>query len=303
MRAQVGGQTGPLKFIQQLFSRGNEMVESITIARRVRSIVSAGLVISVALACTAVVARAAEPIATVGPTTSPTGGQTALGTVSSGGQTDVCLDQQHSGANPGTTSSTNVIQLADRSCTVAAGSPTTAGGSSGSGSGGGTQSNATAPANSSTQTSSSKPSPSSGSATTSRRSAGFSTTSSAIASVSAANARGLRITHVRYKLVNAKAGKRLRVVVTLRDRKHHPVRAAIVSLNRLAGAKSTLPGLRLGLSNRKGQATFVVQLKKSMFGHRVLLRIGARTPSARVLKVGSVLVPKPRKVVRQIAAG
>jgi hypothetical protein len=280
------------------------MVESITIARRVRSIVSAGLVISVALACTAVVARAAEPIATVGPTTSPTGGQTALGTVSSGGQTDVCLDQQHSGANPGTTSSTNVIQLADRSCTVAAGSPTNAGGSSGSGSGGGTQSSATAPANSGTQTSSSKTTTSSRSATKSRRSAGFSTTSSATtASVSAANARGLRITHVRYKLVNAKAGKRLRVVVTLRDRKHRPVRAAIVSLNRLAGAKSTHPGLRLGLSNRKGQAAFVVQLKKSMFGHRVLLRIGARTPTARVLKVGSVLVPKPRKVVRQIAAG
>jgi hypothetical protein len=279
------------------------MAESITIGRRVRSIVSAGLVISVALACTAVVARAAEPIVTVGPTTSPTGGQTALGTVSSGGQTDVCLDQQHSGANPGTTSSTDVIQLADRSCTA----PTTAGGSSGSGSGGGaggTQSSATAPANSATQASGSKTSTSSRSATTSRRSAGFSTTSSATtASVSAANARGLRITRVQYKFVNAKAGKRLRVVVTLRDRKHRSVRAAIISLNRLAGAKSTLPGLLLGLSNRKGQAAFVVQLKKSMFGHRVLLRIGARTPSARVLRVGSVLVPKPRKVVRQIAAG
>jgi hypothetical protein len=285
------------------------MAESITIARRVRGIVSAGLVISVALACTAAVARAAEPIVTVGPKTSPTGGQTALGTVSSGGQTDVCLDQQHSGANPGTTSATDVIQLADRSCTLAAptASPTTAGGSSGSGSGGGaggTQSSATAPANSSTQASSSKTTTSSRSATTSRRSAGFSTTSSATtASVSAANARGLRITHVRYKLVNAKAGQRLRVVVTLRDRKHRPVRAAIVSLNRLAGARSTLPGLRLGLSNRKGQAAFVVQLRKSMFGQRILLRIGARTPSARVFRVGSVLVPKPRKVVRQIAAG
>jgi hypothetical protein len=276
------------------------MVESITIARRVRSIVSAGLVISVALACTAVVARAAEPIATVGPTTSPTGGSTALGTVSSGGQTDVCLDQQHSGANPGTTSPSGAVQVADRSCPVAAGSPTTSGG----GGVGGAQSSATGPATSRTQTSSSKTTTSSGSATTSRRSAGFSTASSATtASVSAANAHGLRITHVRYKLVNAKAGKHLRVVVTLRDRKHRPVRAAIVSLNRLAGAKSTLPGLRLGLSNRKGQAAFVVQLKKSMFGHRLLLRIGARTPSARVLKVGSVLVPKPRKVVRQIAAG
>jgi len=284
------------------------MAESITIARLVRSIVSAGLVISVALACTAVVARAADPVVTIGPTTSPTGGQTALGTVASGGQTDVCLDEQHSGANPSTTTTpTGVVQLADRSCTVAAGSPTTAGGSSGSGSGGGgggTQSSATTPANGSTQASSSKTSTSSRSATTSRRSAGFSTTSSATtASVSAANARGLRITHVRYKFVNAKAGKRLRVLVTLRDRKHQLVRGAIVSLNRLAGAKSTLPGLRLGLSNRKGQAVFVVQLKKSMLGQRVLLRIGARTPSARLFRVGSVLVPKPRKVVRQIAAG
>jgi hypothetical protein len=272
------------------------MAESITIARRVRSIVSAGLVISVALACTAVVARAADPIVTVGPTTSPSGGSTAVGTVASGGQTDVCLDQQHSGANPGTTSPTGAVQVADRSCTAAAGSPTTAGGSSGSGAGGGsgTQSSAT----------SSKTSTNSRSATTTRRSAGFSTTSSATtASVAAANARGLRITQIRYKFVNAKAGKRLRVLVTLRDRKHHLVRAAIVSLNRLAGAKSTLPGLRRGLSNRQGQAAFVVQLKKSMFGHRFSLRIGARTPSARVFRVSSVLVPKQRKAVRQIAAG
>jgi hypothetical protein len=282
------------------------MAESITIARRVRSIVSAGLVMGVALACTAVAARAADPIVTIGPTTSPSGGQTALGTVASSGQTDACLDQQHSGANPGTTTSpTGAVQVADRSCTVAAGSPTTAGGSTASGGGGsGTQSSATGATNSSTQTSNSKTSTSSRSATASRRSAGFSTTSRATtASVAAANARGLRITHVGYKLVNAKAGKRLRVLVTLRDRKHHLVRAAIVSLNRLAGPKSTLRGLRLGLSNRKGQAAFVVQLKKSMFGHRVLLRIGARTPSARVFRVGSVLVPKPRKAVRQIAAG
>jgi hypothetical protein len=269
------------------------MAESIKIGHRVRSFVSAGLVMSVALACTAVVASAAEPVVTVGPTTSPTGGSTALGTVASGGETDVCLDQQHSGANPGT-SPTGAVQVADRSCSLATGSPTNAGGSSGSGSGGG----------GGTQTSSSKTTTSSRNATTSRRSAGFSTTSSATtASVSAANARGLRITHVRYKLLHVKASKRLRVLVTLRDRKHRPVRAAIVSLGRVAGAKSTLPGLRLGLSNRKGQAAFVVQLKKSMLGQRVLLRIGARTPSTRVLRVGSVLVPKPRKVVRQIAAG
>jgi hypothetical protein len=98
----------------------------------------------------------------------------------------------------------------------------------------------------------------------------------------------------------------LHVLVTLRDRQRRLVRSAIVSIGRLPGARSTVPRLRVGFSNRKGQAAFAVPVTKSMLGRRVLFRIGARTPSAHTLKVGTVLVPKQhtqRKALRYIAGG
>src|SRR2546423_15017420 len=98
------------------------MVESRRVGRRVRRIVSAWFVMSaVALACTAVAAQSATPIVSVGPTISPTGG-TATGTAASNGQTDACLDQQHSGADPSTASPPGVVQIADRSCAAPSGS-------------------------------------------------------------------------------------------------------------------------------------------------------------------------------------
>jgi hypothetical protein len=252
------------------------------------------------LACFAVGTRAATPIVSIGPTSSPTGG-TALGTVSSGGEADACLDQQHSGANPSASSPSGVVQLADRSCAAPGGSgtPTTAAattaGATTAGSGGSTQS-------SKSQTTSSR------STTVSRRAAGSSSSSSTrtAAAVWAGKARGLQITAVRSKLVQAKQGKRLRVLVTLRDRQRRLVRSAIVSIGGLAGAKSTLPRLRAGFTNRKGQAAFVVAVTKSMLGQRVPFRVGARTPTAQAHKVSTALVPKQRtrrKVIRHIAGG
>jgi hypothetical protein len=98
----------------------------------------------------------------------------------------------------------------------------------------------------------------------------------------------------------------LRVLVTLRDGQRRLVRSAIVSIGRLPGANTTLPRLHVGFSNRKGQAAFVVPVTKSMLGRRVVFRIGARTPSAHALRVGTVLVPKQRsnaKAMRYIAGG
>jgi hypothetical protein len=124
--------------------------------------------------------------------------------------------------------------------------------------------------------------------TTSRRAAAF----SLAGSVAAAKASGLRIAKVRYQMVRAKHVKRLRVLVTVRDGKRRLVRTAIVSIGGLAGAKTTLARTRLGFTNRKGQAAFVVVLKQSMLGRRLLVRVGARTPHARALTVGAVAVPK-----------
>jgi hypothetical protein len=113
--------------------------------------------------------------------------------------------------------------------------------------------------------------------------------------VGAANAHGVLITHVGYKLLlRAKSGRHLRILVTVRDRQRRAVRFAAVSIGKLAGANSTLSGVRLGFSNRKGQAAFVVGLTKSMLGRTLLVRIAARIPTARVLTFGSVAVPKQR---------
>jgi hypothetical protein len=282
------------------------MIESIRIARRLRRIVPAAVVTSVvALACTTVFAHGATPIASIGPTTSPTGG-TATGTVASDAQTDACLDQQHSGVSPSTTTPPGVLQLGDRSCAASsgAGTPTTAAAPSASGSdgGGGSGTGATGGGTqSSTQTTSSRSSTS-----VSRRAAGATSTSSSTqASVSAAGARGLKIALIRSKLIKAKAGNRLRILVTLRDRQRRLVRSAIVSVGRLPGAKTTLPRLHVRYSNRKGQAAFTVTVTKSMLGRRVLFRVGARTPTAHVLKAGGVLVPgrSHRKVTRYVASG
>src|SRR5439155_20921630 len=218
------------------------MAERIRVGRRIGRIVSTGYVMSVvALACTAVAARSATPIVSVGPTSSPTGG-TATATMAPSGQTDACLDQQHSGANPSTSSLPGVVQIADSSCAAPSGSgtPTTAAAPSASGSGGGGGGGSGAAPGSAGAQSSTQTTTSSRSTKVSRRAAGSTSTSSTRASVSAASARGLQIAHVRSKLVRAKTGTRLRVLVTLRDRQRRLVRSAIVSLGRLPGAKSTV---------------------------------------------------------------
>jgi hypothetical protein len=283
----------------------------------VRRIVPVGLVMSVvALTCMAVVARGATPVVTVGPTVSPTGG-TATGTAASDGQTDACLDQQHSGASPSTASPPCVLQIADRSCAApsGAGTPTTAAapsasGSDGGGGGSGTTGSSGAAGTaggtqSSTQSTTSTRSGSS-SSTVSRRAAGSTTSSSTRASVAAAGARGLLITRIRSKIVQTKTGKHVRVVVTLRDRQRRLVRSAIVSVGRLPGAKTTLSRLRVRYSNRLGRAAFVVPVTKAMLGRRVLFRVRAHTPNAHVLKSGGVLVSGQRshhKVTRFVASG
>jgi hypothetical protein len=284
------------------------MTDSITIGRRLRRIVSAAVVTSVvALACTTVFANGATPIISIGPTTSPTGG-TATGTVASDGQTDACLDQQHSGVSPSTTSAPGVLQLGDRACTTSngAGTPTTAAAPSAGGADGGGGSGTGAAAGG-TQSSTQTATNSRSSTSVTRRAAGATSTSSSTqASVSAAGARGLRIALIRSKLIKAKAGNRLRIVVTLRDRQRRLVRSAIVSVGRLPGARTTLPRLHVRYSNQKGQAAFVVPVTKTMLGRRVLFRVRAHTPSAHVLNSGGVLVPGKRshhQATRFVASG
>jgi hypothetical protein len=266
------------------------MAESLSRLGRGRRLAAIGVIVASTAVLTCA-AEAATPVVSVGPAGSPTGG-TAAGTVGSGGQTDACVNQQHSGANPSATNANGVAQINDSACTASAGSSAAAqngaASSSGTQPGGGSQTSAT-----NTTTSNQRTSATRRSANSSHSIARHGTVS-----VSALHARGVKIARIRYQVKGAKAHQHLRLLVTLRDRQRRLVHSAIVSLGGIAGAKSTLSGLRAAFSNRNGQATFVVSLTKSMLGQRLLLQIGVRTPAAHTLAVASLRVPKQRLTLR-----
>lgn len=116
--------------------------------------------------------------------------------------------------------------------------------------------------------------------------------STTTASTSAAGARGLRIARLQYFTNGVTLTKRLRVLVTVRDLSGRRVRNAIVSIGPLAGARHTVGSTNATFTNRLGQAGLVLRARTPMLGQRVLLKIGARTPQARVTRVGSVLLPR-----------
>lgn len=221
-------------------------------------------------------ARAAEPSLGTVVATSPDGSQNASGSVAGGGRTDACVNDQHSALDPLVSAPGGAATLNEGACGAnggshPSGSAPTAGrnGSQGSGSG----SSATTTASSRT------------------RIVSIASRSTSRTSVSAAAARGLRIARVAFFTDKVPARKRLRVVVALRDLNGRSVRDAIVAVSPVAGAKRTSPKTKMTFSNRLGQAQLVLGTTKRMLGRRVLIRITARTPSARAVTVGSVLLP------------
>ena len=215
-----------------------------------------------------------QPVAVVGPVSSPGGGVTASGSATSGGKADACLNNQHSGANP---SGSQPAQVNDRGCKA---SSSSSGGTSSSGSGssaqGGTQSGAA---------------PQSGA-----RSGAAGTTSSKsgaskkTASVAASGARGLRITGIHYQTSGIPKAHQLGVLVSLRDELGRPIRDAVVTLGSRPG---TTPALktRTAKSNSLGIAKFTVPTTSKMLGKRLQLQVGARTATTRLTTLSSVMLP------------
>jgi hypothetical protein len=222
-------------------------------------------------------ARAAEPSLGTVVATSPDGSQNASGSVAGGGRTDACVNDQHSALDPlvsapGGAATLNEGARGASGGSHPSGSAPTAGrnGSQGSGSG-----------SSATTTDSSR-----------TRIVSIASRSTSRTSVSAAAARGLRIARVAFFTDKVPARKRQRVVVALRDLNGRSVRNAIVAASPVA-AKRTIPNTKMTFSNRLGQAQLVLGTTKRMLGRRVLIRITARTPSARAVTVGSVLPGTP----------
>lgn len=109
--------------------------------------------------------------------------------------------------------------------------------------------------------------------------------------VSAAQADGVRITSVRFFAKKIKSTKRIRMLVTVRDRLNRKIRGATITvastkrgrLARRAGAKR---------SNKAGQVGYVLRLSPQAFGKRLVLVASAKTPKAKTAKRISVRLPR-----------
>lgn len=211
------------------------------------------IVVAFAIALASAARADDPPIMSVGSVEA--GGNTASGSVGSGGQTGACVNDDSSAVDPSASNTSGAVKVNTGSCASAGGSaaPTRSSGSTAGAAG--AKSSATG------------------------------------AWVSSSEAIGLRITRVRHLTKGVSVTKRIRVLVTLRDMRGRYVRSAIVSVSRVPGAVSTISGVHFAFSNRSGKATISVPVTKNMLAKRLFLKVGARTPNARAITIRSVRLP------------
>lgn len=207
------------------------------------------------------------PVVSAGPVGA--GGTAVTGSAGSDPEGDACVGDRHSGAD---VEDPQLLQLNDAACASAAGAGASGGGSQGGSTGG------------------ARPTGRAGAS----GSAGKAGKGSALASVAAADAVGLRIAGVKRLLKNARQSKNFRMLVTLKDARGLRVRGAIVSVAGAPGTKPKVCGSHAAFSNKAGMAGLVVPVTDDMFGKRVSLKITARTPKARAVTLRSVLLPRLR---------
>lgn len=123
-------------------------------------------------------------------------------------------------------------------------------------------------------------------------------TTAAGRSVSAAGAMGVRIAKIRYITRNVRRTKRLRVVLTIKDRRGLLIRNASVSVRSRFGGR-ILRNPRAKRTNRVGQAAFLLRARDAAFGKRLVMITVAKTPSAKASKSSSVRLPRLRSAARR----
>ncbi len=111
------------------------------------------------------------------------------------------------------------------------------------------------------------------------------------ASVSAANAAGVRIAKIRVFKQNAVRLHRVRLVVTVKDRLGRLIRGARV------GVSSTKFGFlakrpEVASAGRTGKATIVLRLQKGALGRRLVILTIAKTPKAKARKLSGIKLPR-----------
>jgi hypothetical protein len=110
------------------------------------------------------------------------------------------------------------------------------------------------------------------------------------ASVSAANASGVRIVKVRAFTQNAIRLHQVRLVVTVKDRLGRLIRGARVSISLTrAGFLAKRP--KATSTGRAGKATVVLRLQKGALGRRLVVLTVAKTPKAKARKLSGIRLP------------
>lgn len=110
-------------------------------------------------------------------------------------------------------------------------------------------------------------------------------------SVSAAQAVGVRIVAVRYRTKGIRRSRRLRMTVTIKDRRGRLIQGAVITV-RSAKARRIFGGAKVKRSNANGQVAFVLGLRKRAFGKRLVTITTAKTPSAKASRRTSVALPR-----------
>ena len=112
--------------------------------------------------------------------------------------------------------------------------------------------------------------------------------------VSAVRAVGLRIAKVRFVRKGSVRTHRLRMIVTVKDRRGLLVRGAKIRVH-AARRGRLVRQPRAASSGRRGKATFVLRLRRSAYGKRLVVVTVARTPHAKATRKAAVLVPRKRR--------
>jgi hypothetical protein len=119
-----------------------------------------------------------------------------------------------------------------------------------------------------------------------------------VTSVSASGARGIRIAKVHYSTKGTRRTHRVRMIVTVRDRRGLLIRGAKISV-RAAKAGRLLRKPKTSSSGPKGRATFVLRLRPAAFGKRLVIVGLAKTPHAKATRRTAVLVPRAKALARR----
>jgi hypothetical protein len=116
--------------------------------------------------------------------------------------------------------------------------------------------------------------------------------------VAAAQAQGIVIARIRYITKNVRKTKRMRMIVTVKDKRGLLIRGASVRVRSLY-ARRLIANPKVKKTNKVGAIAYLLKPRKAAFGKRLVMVTLAQTPSAKVTKRTNVRLPKAKKAVKR----